>query len=195
MLGRHANQRGSDDTITVEIAISRMTVPVLRPTFLLQTSLSPVQARNRVLDSVKEKSSDLSGQFTEDHALVSFVGTKSHFWSPWLHLEFRESDLGVQIFGRFSPHPSIWTAFIFAYFSLAAITFFSIIAGVAQTVASESPWGFLMIPLCGFVALALWLVSQTGQKFAQNEMQELKQLVVSSIASESPKNRMDENHE
>ncbi|MDB4777846.1 hypothetical protein OAG68_00150 [bacterium] len=129
----------------------------------------------------------MHGQFTEDHALVSFVSSKSHFWSPWLHLEFRESDQGAQIFGRFSPHPSIWTAFIFSYLSLAAIAFFSTIAGIAQSLASESPWGFLLIPLCGIVALALWLVSQTGQKLAQKEMQELKQMVVSSIASPSLK--------
>jgi hypothetical protein len=119
----------------------------------------------------------LDGQVARDHALVSFVESHRHFWSPWLHLELRKSDSSRQIYGRFSPHPSIWTGFMFSYLALAVTAFFACIFGLAQTLAGESAWAFWVMPACAVIAVLLWIAARTGQRLAHQQMVELTELV------------------
>jgi hypothetical protein len=127
----------------------------------------------RTKTMIHEQSELLSGQVTRDHALISFVESKRHFWSPWLHLELRQSETQREIYGRYSPHPSIWTAFMFSYLSLFVLTFFAAIIGCAQCIAGEPPWAFWFIPVCLTLAILLWLASRTGQRLAHDQMEEL----------------------
>lgn len=131
----------------------------------------------RTKTMIREESESLDGQVTRDHALISFVESKRHFWSPWLHLELRQSENSREIYGRYSPHPSIWTAFMFSYLSLFVLTFFAAIMGCAQCIAGEQAWAFWIIPACLSLAVFLWLASRTGQSLAHDQMEELTERV------------------
>ena len=126
-----------------------------------------------------EESNDAStqpyrGQFAGDHAMISIVESERHFWSPWMHLEVRVGDAGPTVFGRFSPHPSIWTGFMFSYLSIAVIAFFAAMFGVSQQLSGQSPWAYYVIPGVLLLALILWFAAKTGQNLAQDEMKQMK---------------------
>jgi hypothetical protein len=149
----------------------------LRPTFSIRLTQDPNNVIADVRQAVVSNSDELFGRFTSGHAMISLVESKRHFWSPWLNLDVRDSDNGKLLHGRFSPHPSIWTGFMFAYLALAVFSFFSLILGLSQQMASESPWGYGLIPLWMSIALGLWLASQAGQRFAEEEMKMLRQVI------------------
>ncbi len=151
----------------------------LRPTFQLKTDLGEEELIRRVQNAFSRRSDAASstafqGQFTGNHAMISFVESKRHFWSPWMHLEFRSEDQQRVISGRFSPHPSIWTGFMFSFLAIACLTLFSAMFGVSQQLSGEAPWAYCAIPIGLLVAALLWFVSKTGQKLAQVEMEEMR---------------------
>jgi len=114
------------------------------------------------------------GQFTGRHAMISIIESKRHFWSPWMNLEIRETDTGRHVFGRFSPHPSIWTGFMFAYLAIAAIVSFAAMFGLSQQLSGQPPWAYYIIPIGLIIATILWFAAKAGQNLANDEMQQMK---------------------
>ena len=160
-----------------------MSAPRMRPTFELETHREPVVIMSCIQGAVGE-SSQFEGQFTRHHAMVSIERSKRHFWSPWLHLDIRNENGQRLLFGRFSPHPSIWTGFMFAYLALAVLAFFAVVFGLSQQMAGQTPWAYYAVPVCALVAVGLWLAAQAGQKLAQKEMADLKLLIESCLKTE-----------
>jgi hypothetical protein len=132
---------------------------------------------------VNAESSRLDGQFTGLHGIIAFREDQRSFWSPWLHLELRHAQTGTSVFGRFSPHPSIWTGFVFSYLGLAVLMFFTVLFGVAQQLSGQPGAAYSLLLLWVGIAAVLWFVSQIGQNLAHVEMIELKKLVEASLAS------------
>ena len=144
-----------------------------RPSISTSTKLDRDTFMNRVQQSV-ESSGNLQGEFKSGHAMISIRESNRHFWSPWMHLDVRDTDTGRQVFARFSPHPSIWTGFMFAYLAIAAIVSFAVMFGISQQLSGESPWAYYFIPGGLVVAVILWLAAQAGQKLAHEQMQQMK---------------------
>src|ERR1044071_9083202 len=57
-----------------------------------------------------------------DHLVLTVPAAQQHFWSPWLTVELTPRAGSTHLFARFSPHPSVWTAFVFGYLMLATVT-------------------------------------------------------------------------
>jgi hypothetical protein len=134
-----------------------------------------------VREAVSANKELVNGQFTGRHALISIVDSKRHFWSPWLSLEVADDNQGCEISGRFSPHPSVWTAFIFAYLSLAVLSFFSVIFGMSQQLVGQTPWGYWLLLVFVVLGISLWSASQVGQKLADADMRKLKSIVSNCV--------------
>ena len=155
----------------------------MRPTFSLETHLSAENTMRCIKESFCKKSeadaddgpaSIYRGQFVGNHAMISIVESRRHFWSPWMHLDIRETESGRHVFGRFSPHPSIWTAIMFTYLAIAAIVSFALMFGISQQLSGQPAWAYYVIPIGLIVALILWLAAKAGQKLAEDQMQEMK---------------------
>jgi hypothetical protein len=165
-----------------------MSVAQMRPTFSLETGLSREDIMNCLRRSVEHCPNEYLGQFKRDHALISIEQSKRHFWSPWMHLEIRsdhEAGEQLQVFGRFSPHPSIWTGFMFSYLSIGVLVFFGLMLGVSQQLSGQTPWGYYCIPGLLAVAFLLWLASKMGQKLAFDEMRRMKAQIEHCLETET----------
>ena len=148
----------------------------LRPTFFLSVPGDGRSMLRKICEAV-EKNPQFQGQFRDQHALISMVESERHFWSPWLHLDIRTEGEQAGLFGRFSPHPSVWTAFMFSYLSLSVIAFFAMMVAVAQVIAKESTWAWWVLPICLLTGVLLWTASQIGQRLAHSEMVALREMI------------------
>ena len=149
----------------------------MRPTFLLETDRSLDEVLGCVKQALSQEVGRYHGRFAGEHAMISIDESRRHFWSPWLHLEVRELEDKREVFGRFSPHPSIWTGFMMTYLAIATAMFFALMLAFSQMMIGHSPWAFLAIPLGLFIAGMLWIASQAGQRLAQEEMRGLTLLI------------------
>ena len=150
----------------------------MRPTFLLESEMSSEDVMRRLRASLKQSAEDYVGQLTRNHAMISISESKRHFWSPWMHIEVRDKQPVSEIFGRFSPHPTIWTGIMFSYLSLTVLGFFALIWGVSQQLAGESPWALVFLPAGLLIAGLLWVASQAGQRLADDEMRQMLERMV-----------------
>ena len=158
-----------------------MTVGPMRPTYLLESAISADALMECLQRAFAQHPDEFQSQFRRGHAMVSILESKRHFWSPWLHLETHEMDQGCLLRVRFSPHPSIWTGFMFAYLALVVVGFFALMMGISQQLAQQSPWAYWVIPGCLAIAVILWLASQAGQRLANAEMRRMKEVIESCL--------------
>jgi hypothetical protein len=103
-------------------------------------------------------------------------------WSPHLSLRLDEDeDSGCSIFGRFAPHPEVWTCFMFLYVGFAFAAVFGAVFGYVQWASGEAAWG-VWLALAGLVVIGLIHgAGALGQRLGQGQMlvlrQELDQLL------------------
>jgi len=97
------------------------------------------------------------------------------FWSPHLSIRLDEEAGRCTLFGRFAPHPEIWTLFMFFYIGIAFLAVFGAILGYVQWVSSESAWGlwavWIGLPLLALIHAA----GAVGQRLGQDQMAALKE--------------------
>jgi hypothetical protein len=155
---------------------------LLRPTFEFVVPLSPEDAAAR-LDGLYRDG--FVGESVRTHLLVTTPRRERHFWSPWLHLDLRpvEGDAGAtDVFGRFSPAPSIWTGFMLTYIALATVAFFSAVWAGAQLAIGARPtmvWGVAGPVVIGGVMA--WS-ARAGQRLARAQMNQLHDAVRRALA-------------
>ena len=168
-----------------------MSAVQMRPTFVLTSALdaAATMGRIRAVFGAGEQAGEggrYQAQYTGLHAMIAIHEADRHFWSPWLSVDVREDEDGaggVVVAGRFSPHPSVWTAFMFIYLALAIVLFFATVLGLSQQLSGQSAWAYSVVPVCIAAAVGLWLFSRAGQKLAQDEMRRLQETLAAGIAA------------
>jgi hypothetical protein len=154
---------------------------LLRPTFEFLVPLSPEEAASR-LDALYRDG--FVGESVRTHLLVTVPRAERHFWSPWLHVDLRPVEGDAQatdVFARFSPAPSVWTAFMLTYIALATICFFSAVWAFAQSVLGNeltALWG-VAIPL--IVGAVMFWSARVGQRLAREQMHRLHDAVRAAL--------------
>lgn len=166
-----------------------------RPTFALEVAspLERVQSRLR---------SDLTAPWLEvrwartpampdqgqptNHLILVHQPELRSFWSPWLTLDLHAvSDAQTRVAGRFSPHPSLWIGFMFAYLGLAALSLFALLFAFSQWSLGKPPVALWALCGTGALTVGLWAAGKLGERRARTQMEELRQVLEGAVR-ESP---------
>lgn len=166
----------------------------LRPNFSTKVALDSAQVAHeleRVLDrpDLEVRWSRPAGSAQRKHfdrLHVLIAPRERKFWSPWLNLDLHATDEGVDVFGRFSPHPSVWTGFAAAYLLLGSVSFFTAIFGLSQWMVGSAPWAFTGTLVCAVLAALLWWASLIGQRLARTEMALIREIVKEALPEAPP---------
>lgn len=156
----------------------------LRPTFSLELTRASRDVLAQVFDRLTARPVILrrtrppgGGQGVSpehDHFVLTVRDAERHFWSPWLSVEIGPRAGGAHVFGRFSPHPSVWTAFMFGYLALGIVTMFALVFALGLSMSGGQPWT-LGVACAAVVAMGvMWWASQIGQKLAYAQMEALR---------------------
>jgi len=154
-----------------------MTVPEIRPTFELEIDLSPADAMNRLRRAISGPEARASGCTATHHAELYVSEAARRPWSPWLSLELEALSTGCLVRGRFSPHPHVWTLYMFCWFALGFAVLVGGSWGYAQWATDVAPWALVSLPVATAAAAGLVAASLVGQRLGQHQMVELRQLV------------------
>ena len=162
-----------------------MTVPEIRPTFEIETPWSVAEAMKRLRTSITGPVATAVGCTTSQHAELYVPDAERHPWSPWLSIELEETPTGCRVRGRFSPHPHVWTLYMFGWFALAFAALVGSSWGYAQWATDARPWALISIPAAVVGASVLYAVSFIGQRLGAHQMVGLRSVVFEALA-ESP---------
>ena len=121
----------------------------------------------------------------EAHLVLTVPPEQRHFWSPWLDVEVAARGGGTHLHARFSPHPSVWTGFAFAYLVLGVACAVSlVIAGSAALLPDSSQtWALWVAGGAALAMVGMWGASQLGQRLAAEQMEVLQRELDQAIAA------------
>jgi hypothetical protein len=155
----------------------------LRPTFSVRVEQSSEVVAHRLhrrlmnlpLESRWSRVPGASREVARDrtHVLLALTAARRRFWSPWLHLDIREAEGGAELFGRYSPHPNVWTAYALGYLLLGAVIFLGSLFAAAQQMVhgdGHALWGVVAALVA---AVLMWWSALVGQRLARDQMEEL----------------------
>lgn len=129
------------------------------------------------------------GQALSDHLMLTVQEDVRHFWSPYLHLhveahrseEGRDAPSRSYVRGFFTPHPSLWSAFMLAYLACASLAFFAGIWGLTQIQLGQRPFALALVAAFAGAALVLWALSRVGRRLAAEQMEALHAAVEQAL--------------
>lgn len=159
-----------------------MQLPPMRPTFSVSSPLTVEEALDRLAKPKPSGPGDIHSRVAGKHLMLVIAPDRRHFWSPWLNIEVDPNGEGSTIHARFSPNPSVWTAFMLGYIALATLIFLAAMFGVAQWMMDRPPSSLLAIPVLCLVAMVMYWASMVGQKLAQAQMHELHDAAMNALA-------------
>jgi hypothetical protein len=99
------------------------------------------------------------------------------------------TDVGCQLFGRFSPRPEIWTFCMFLYFAMALVLSGGLLVAYVQWSLGASMTALWSVPISLLVIAGLHTASLIGQGLSRHQMIELRQQLDQILAlavSENP---------
>lgn len=149
----------------------------MRPTFeeTLPTSIPRVTAQ--LIAGLRDPASEVRGKVGLKSAEIVVKRGERHFWSPYLSLAFDERDGRSIMFGRFSPHPSVWSGFIASYSILGSIAIFAGIYAFAQWSIGQSPTALYVFGGALFFLCTSFGSTFIGQSMGSDQMYVMRHFV------------------
>lgn len=95
-------------------------------------------------------------------------------WSPHLSVQLSPIDEEVEIFGRYSPRPEVWTFVMLLYFAATFVAIGGAIYGCVQIMLNAVPWAMVAMPLGAAVIFGLHVASVAGQRLSADQMESLR---------------------
>lgn len=134
-------------------------------------NLSPEEF-HQLFENALKKHDDFVGLVSESYVVLKIPTDQRHFWSPQLTITCEEDDdaSGITLRGLYGPKPSVWAIFFMSYAALAVLALFAGVYGLSQYLLDNPAPILWLIPVFAGMALALYLIAQTGQKVGAEQM-------------------------
>ena len=159
----------------------------MRPTVRVRVDVDRDAAIDRIREVLKSDERFAGRWFGKGRWAEIYVPHgERKLWSPHLSIRLDEEPDGCTLFGRFAPHPEVWTFFMFLYFALV----FGVVFGYVQWASNEPAWGLWAVSIGVPAIVAIHLAGWIGQRLGYDQMISLKNeidevLSVTGLESES----------
>jgi hypothetical protein len=150
-----------------------MSTPRVRPRFTIEVDVDPDQLMERLRKKLPG-CSRCTGVSAGRHVELFVPSRERRVWSPWLSVTVEEAADGAVLNGRFAPHPSIWTLYLFLAFGIVFVALIGVSWGYAQWVMGQTPWALASLPGAILLGGALFSVSLFGQRLGAEQMLQLR---------------------
>ena len=155
-----------------------MARPRMRPSFRIVARCPSESLRDALARHLAADEGRVVGTLKSGHCVLEIGAEDRRFWTPSLDLMFGASskqDPGAtDLWGTFSPRAEIWTALVFVMGTLAIVSFFATMIGLAQWALGHAPMALLVPAGAAVVAALLYGAALVGQGLSIAEMYTLR---------------------
>ncbi|MDQ1097121.1 MULTISPECIES: hypothetical protein [Chryseobacterium] len=164
---------------TEETTIDRIRT---RPRFKMFTDLDKEEYSENLKKYLGEHKDEFSGNINQEVATICVETEYDHYWKPNLALRIEQEDDKTVIRGIFGPSHSVWTFFMFLYFffSVLWMTFFSMYYVEKQINSHEYPWALSASFVMLFCIGLTYAAAKFGQYKGREEMKKLRRFAEES---------------
>ena len=153
-----------------KLELFRMSAPRVRPRFEVEIDLDADSIMERLRQRLPE-CPHCTGVSVGRHAELFVPESEQRLWSPWLSLTADDRVVGSLLRGRFSPHPNVWTFYLFLAFGIGFALLVGTTWGYAQWATERTPWALASVPVVLVLGALLYLASQVGQRLVISQME------------------------
>ncbi len=163
-----------------------MSRPRARPRFTLDLAIPPDAVTERVRAHLAQCEGKVTGKVFRRTVMLTVCDEDTHFWSPHLDIQLDDAaDGGTRVAAMFSPHPSVWTAFVGVQLLFAILSVAAAIWVMSILMLGRDPWlsvGVLGVMLFGggFAYGAAYV----GQGIGSEQMYELRAFLTDALRDE-----------
>lgn len=160
-----------------------MVRPRARPRFTLDLAIPPDEVTERVRAHIARSSGKVRGKLFRRTVMLTVSEDDTHFWSPHLDIQLDETESGgTRLAAMFSPHPSIWTAFVGVQLMFGILSIAAAMWVMSALLAGERAWTSLavlgaMLFGGGFAYGAAYV----GQGIGSEQMYELRAFLTDAL--------------
>ena len=151
-----------------------MDAPLRRPTFSVPVALEREAVIERIRGALVARD-ELQGRWRGRGiwAELYVPEAERRLWSPYLSIRVDPGSQGSTIFGRYGPHPEVWTFFMFLYFAVVFIVVLGGTFAYVQWASGEPAWGLWSIWLGLPLIAGIHVASAIGRRLGRPQMEEL----------------------
>ncbi|KMQ69275.1 hypothetical protein ACM39_04055 [Chryseobacterium sp. FH2] len=161
-----------------------------RPRFKMFTHLTKEEYAENLKKYLAEHGDEFSGNVNKEVATISVKTVYDNYWKPRLALRIEIEDDQTAIRGVFGPSSAVWTFFMFLYFffSILWMTFFTMYYVEKQINSHEFPWAIHASFVMLFCILLTYVAARFGQHKGKEEMLKLRRFAEESTLQFEKKN-------
>jgi hypothetical protein len=132
----------------------------------------------------------LQGKVVDNHVIIDIPQADTHYWSPQLNMRIEKDELDEKVSylrGMIGPKPTVWTLFMFVYFSIGFLGFVMSSYGISKSFIGEKTiliWGF---PIAILIMLTAYRAGKQGEKLGQEQIDIIKTYIRELAAPSKPK--------
>jgi hypothetical protein len=153
-----------------------MTRPHLRPRVVILSADGADEVRRRLRARI-DAAVDVEGRVASGQVIAWITGPARRVGSPCLDLNLRPHPEGTLITGRYGPHPTRMTLYVFSGIGVAFLTGLALTWSFVQATLGEPPTCLLGVAVAA-VAVSLFAVGgQVGRRLAMPQMHRLAELL------------------
>ena len=141
----------------------------------------------RVRKLLAECPPHITGKIVGDHIILDIVGEEVHYWSPQLNFRVEESEEEegkTVIAGLIGPRPTVWTLFMFVYFTVGIAGFFITSYGISRYMVGESSWSVWGLPIAALFMLTAYQAGKFGERLGEEQVDMLKHFVREAVGTD-----------
>jgi hypothetical protein len=150
--------------------------PKMRPRFVVEVPCAARHVMAALRDALAQPELEIEGELSERHGVLHVPEVDRRFWSTQLGLTIEDraatNDVRAttRVLGIFSPHPEIWTGFVFAIGTLVGVAVFGTMYAIVQMAMGDPPWALLAPLIATLLGGLVYTSTLVGQGLAAGEM-------------------------
>jgi hypothetical protein len=163
----------------------------IRPRFEFTVPFPPGEVMERIAGLKEKARGQVVGTIIDDHIILDIPASDRHYWSPQLNFRVEADELNPEhsvVRGLIGPRPTVWTMFMFIYFSVGTLGFFVASFGFIKWRMGEFSYFTLALPLAIIFMLTAYRTGKYGERLGADQIEVLKQFVRDALNMEKPQN-------
>ncbi|REC76798.1 hypothetical protein DRF60_12970 [Chryseobacterium elymi] len=155
-----------------------------RPRFKMFTHLTKEEYAENLKKYLADHKDEFSGNINKEMATICVETEYDNYWKPRLSLRIEIEDDETVIRGVFGPSSAVWTFFMFLYFffSIMWMTFFTMYYVENQIKSAEFPWALSASFVMLFCIFLTYAAARFGQYKGKEEMLKLRKFAEESTS-------------
>lgn len=149
----------------------------IRPRFDFTVASTSVKLKAKVLRMLDEDYEFIKGTISGDYVVLNIRNEDLHYWSPQMNFRIEEHDDDqalCRVVGLIGPRPTVWTLFVFIYFSVGITSFFISLYALSKYTLGDYSHLLWAFPLGILFMLTAYRTSKFGEKLGQEQTDVLK---------------------